>query len=62
MKQSIIYARPNGGHYHLNKDCTMLKGGDYERLGYKEISREDIKEFKLNPCVCALEGKWDDLH
>lgn len=59
-----VYARQGGRHYHLDKECPMLKGGvfeklgykesgDFEKLGYKEIRVSDIVKRRLNPCVCA---------
>ena len=50
---SKIYARPDGGHYHTRRGCTMLQGGDFKRLGYMEITPDDIKKRKLRPCACA---------
>ena len=51
--ETKIYARPDGWHYHLDKECPMLSGGDFVRLGYEEISETDIATRKLNPCSCA---------
>lgn len=48
-----IYARPDGWHYHLDRECSMLQGSDFEKLGYKEISIGDIVKRRLNPCGCA---------
>jgi hypothetical protein len=39
-----IYARKHGKHYHI-RECNMLNGGEFEKLGYAEIP---IKEIKLN--------------
>jgi hypothetical protein len=53
---TVIYARPWGRHYHIDKDCPMLQGGDFERLGYTIIKKADIKKRRLNPDLCAYEG------
>jgi hypothetical protein len=50
-----IYARPGGRHYHLNRECPMLQGGDFERLGYIRITMAEVKKRKLNPCMCAYQ-------
>lgn len=51
-----VYARPHGWHYHLNKECIMLQGGDFERMHYAEIQKTEIGKLKLNPCpACAYE-------
>lgn len=55
-ENTVIYARPNGGHYHLSRGCIMLSDSDYEVLGYVEIKKADIKKRKLYPCVCAYKG------
>lgn len=52
---TIIYARPDGWHYHLNRQCSMLQGEDFERLRYIEINKSEIKKRRLNPCLCAYE-------
>ncbi len=51
-----IYARPSGGHYHLERSCPMLQGGDFERLKYRQITQRDIKLRYLIPCSCAHYG------
>lgn len=52
---TVIYARPEGTHYHLDLSCPMLINGDFEKLGYKQISKVEVKERNLKPCVCAFE-------
>ncbi len=52
-----IYARPDGWHYHLSAKCPMLTGGDFERLHYKLISKDDIKTRGLSPCACAYKSR-----
>ncbi len=54
---TVIYARPNGGHYHLDINCIMLLDSGFEILGYVEIKKADIKKRKLYPCACAFEGR-----
>lgn len=54
--KSIIYiARPDGVHYHLTKDCCMLKGNQFEMFGYKYITWNEIVERKLIPCPCVFD-------
>lgn len=54
-KDTIIYARPAGGHYHLDRNCKMLQGYQFENYGYAQINKADIKRRKLNPCpACAI--------
>lgn len=48
-----VYARPRGEHYHMKRDCPMLTGGQFEKMGYKEITPEDIVKRKLRPCACV---------
>jgi len=50
-----IYARPGGLCYHLERNCQMLQGGDFERLKYRQITQRDIKLRYLNPCICAYK-------
>lgn len=54
-KDTTIYARPDGWHYHLDRNCSMLQGGDFERLGYITITLKAIKRRHLNPCICCYE-------
>ncbi|KKM76009.1 hypothetical protein LCGC14_1384450 [marine sediment metagenome] len=56
LESTVIYARPGGLRYHLDRQCQMLQGGDFERLGYVQVTKEAIKKRKLNPCVCAFEN------
>ena len=51
----IIYARPGGWHYHLDRECSMLQGGDFGKLNYKEIKARDITKRHLNPCLCCYQ-------
>lgn len=53
---TIIYARPSGWHYHLDKNCPMLQG-DLGRLGYIIIPAKDIERRNLSPCLCAYVDK-----
>lgn len=52
---TVIYARPNGWHYHLDRECPMLSGDDFERLKYEVIKQKDIKKRGLRPCMCAYD-------
>lgn len=47
-----FYARPGGGHIHAGKECPMLKDGDFERLGYREVSLDEARVRKLRCCSC----------
>jgi hypothetical protein len=51
--KTLIYARPEGWHYHLNRDCVMLSGGQFENYKYTTITPKDIRKRHLSPCVCA---------
>jgi len=53
MAKTKLYARPEGWHYHTDRNCSMLAGGDFERLGYVEITLKEAKKRKLRPCACA---------
>lgn len=53
MAEIKLYARPDGWHYHTARNCSMLAGGDFERLGYVEITQKEAKKRKLKPCACA---------
>lgn len=53
MTEATIYARPDGSHYHTDRSCPMLAGGDFETLRYKEITKEEAKKRRLKPCACA---------
>lgn len=54
---TIIYARTQGSHYHLDRSCPMLEDGDFERLNYVAIKKSEIKKRHLLPCRCAYEGE-----
>jgi len=56
-KETLIYARPDGSHFHLDRQCNMLQNGDYERLEYTIIDESQIKERKLYPCACAYQPR-----
>lgn len=58
-KDTVIFARPDGWNYHLDRNCSMLQGGDFERLGYVTIKQEEVKKRHLRPCLCAYEGNKD---
>ncbi len=54
--KTLIYARPKGSHFHLDRNCTMLQGlGGFEKQGYVSITIKAITKRKLRPCVCAYE-------
>ena len=53
----IIYARPNGTHYHTDRNCMMLTGNQYATLGYKEIIMEEVYNRRLIPCMCTRAKK-----
>lgn len=57
-KDTIIYARPNGWAFHLDRNCIMLSGSQFKDYGYVQIKKADIERRKLAPCACAYkEGK-----
>ena len=49
----MIYARPNGQHYHTTKECPILNG--FEQQGYTPILVSDIIKNKLVPCACVYK-------
>ncbi len=56
LDSTVIYARPDGRHYHIDRKCCMLQGSDFETYGYVQIAREDIRKRKLNPCACSYKN------
>ena len=51
-----VYARPGGWHYHIDRNCIMLSGDDFEELNYTEIQKGDVAKRELCPCPgCAYE-------
>jgi hypothetical protein len=52
-EKTLIYARPNGMSYHLNRKCIMLVSGQFENYKYTTITPKDISKRHLLPCVCA---------
>ena len=50
-----VYARLEGTHYHTTKKYLMLKGKEFDRTGYREISWSEVRERKLRPCACVKE-------
>jgi len=57
-----IYARPKGRHYHFNKDCVMLRDGDFEKFGYTEVTWAEVNKRKLFPCACAFDERREGLY
>ncbi len=53
--KTVIYARPNGWHYHLDKNCKMMGDGDFEKYGYVQIKKSEIKKRHLLACLCAYD-------
>lgn len=51
-----IFARPDGRHYHTNRNCTMLGGGDFEKMGYVKIDLEEVGTRELYPCHCVYKS------
>jgi hypothetical protein len=59
-ENTILYVRPDGYHYHLDRQCKMLI--DYQLEHDKDVqdkdlqvSLKDMKKRKLIPCPCAYE-------
>lgn len=52
-KNTKIYARPDGSHFHTKRDCQMLQGRQFKEMGYVEITPEQARKRKLRPCACA---------
>lgn len=53
----VIYARPNGWHYHLDRDCAMLRGSQFKRHAYREVPAAIVRRRRLIPCGCAYRKK-----
>ena len=53
VKQIKVYVRPQGMHYHTNRDCPMLADGDFESMRYKEISLAEAKQQEFCSCACV---------
>ena len=52
----VLFARPDGRHYHIREDCMFLSAGQFEELGYKQIYVKEMQERKLLPCPeCTRE-------
>ena len=49
---TTFYSRPDGGHVHASKECPMLQGGDFEELGYEEITLNEARIRGLLCCSC----------
>jgi hypothetical protein len=54
-KETKIYARPDGTHYHLSRDCHLLRGREFDRFAYVVIDIRELRKRKLEPCVCAYD-------
>ncbi len=50
-----LYARPDGSHVHAGKDCQMLERGDFERLGYREVTLGEARTRQLSTCLCISQ-------
>lgn len=50
--QVRFYARPGGRHFHTNKNCPMLNGGQYEHYKYKPITLDEVEKKWLETCAC----------
>ncbi len=62
-KDTIIFARPDGWHYHLDRNCEMLQGSQFERLGYIRILQDEIEGLDLFPCPsCAIKEEFKRGH
>lgn len=54
-KYSNIFARHNGCHYHLSRNCGLVKSDPEE---YARISFGELQRRHLIPCpACAYDGK-----
>ncbi len=48
-----VYARLGSSHYHTTKMCVMLLGKEFDKMGYKEITWNEVRTRKLRSCVCV---------
>jgi len=51
------YARPDGWHYHTDRNCVMLSGDQFDKLNYKEVTFNETLKRCLIPCPCAYSIK-----
>lgn len=56
-ENTTVYARPDGWHFHLDRNCPMLIDNDFEKMGYIGIKASEIKERRLSPCECCYEER-----
>ena len=49
-----LFARPEGTHYHVDRNCHMLVDGQFEAYGYIGIDREEIEQRELVPCPACV--------
>ena len=53
----IVYIRPDGSHFHISRDCAILKSGNFERLGYYSFELETLDRKKYRPCGCVIGSR-----
>lgn len=57
-----VFIRKGGWHYHISKECPMLISGDFERLGYFEVTLQEAKKRHLSKHNCMEMIRSPLLH
>jgi len=57
MDQEVLFARPDGKHYHTDRNCPVLQQGNFEKLGYREVTLAEIMRGRLRTCSCVGQIK-----
>ena len=55
----IFYARPKGEHIHSNKNCPLLREGQFEYYKYEPITLVDAGFRALRVCACVNDTLCD---
>jgi len=50
---TVIYARPTGWYYHLDRNCPVIIGYKFDQYNYSVVPPNYIEKFHLIPCTCA---------
>lgn len=50
-----VYARTKGDHFHIDRDCLLLQGKQFNDFNYRRITIDEAIENRLEPCRCVYE-------
>jgi hypothetical protein len=51
-----VHVGPRGYSYHLGRECIVMAGGEYERLGYSAV---EVPDFTTPPYPdLKVKGRW----